>query len=163
MGQEQRGAAPEDLLPAANQRLGRSTCSHVRRDHPLLPHVSAQQTLEGEIYCTLKTVGGAIFYFYLITKYQKCQIHVQNILTMPQFGFSASTQPAGLFTNRLSRSALELSKALSSPDLTLKRQLISSCALYFYLCLFMSCSASFCPIHHIHFSPPPHRRSGSIS
>lgn len=49
MGQEQRRAAQQDLLPTANQRLGRPTCPHVWRDHPLLPGVCLQQLHTGNM------------------------------------------------------------------------------------------------------------------
>lgn len=49
LGQEQRRAAPQDLLPAANQGLGGPTCPCVWRDHPLLPGVSLQQIHTGNM------------------------------------------------------------------------------------------------------------------
>lgn len=49
VGHEQRWAAPKDLLPAANQGVGRPTSPHVWRDHPLLPGVSLQQLHTGNM------------------------------------------------------------------------------------------------------------------
>lgn len=47
VGQEQRWAPPQDLLPAASQGLGGPTCPHVWRDHPLVPGVPLQQLHTG--------------------------------------------------------------------------------------------------------------------
>lgn len=49
VGQEQRWTSPQDLLAAANQRMGRPAASHVRRDRALLVGVPVRLLHTGKV------------------------------------------------------------------------------------------------------------------